>query len=34
MNYIDVIELLNNMDKKVLTFKLITYTRKFNDNIR
>jgi len=32
MNYINVIEILNKLDKKVLEVKLITYTKRFNDN--
>lgn len=32
MNYINVIELLNNLDRKVLDSKLITYTKNFMDN--
>ena len=32
MSYVNVIELLNMLDNKVLKSKLITYTKKFNDN--
>ena len=29
MNYLNIIEILNKMDKKILEAKLITYTEKF-----
>jgi len=32
MNSINIIELLNMMDRKILDYKLITYTKRFKDN--
>ena len=32
MNYLHVIEILNRIDKKVVQAKLITYTKKFQEN--
>lgn len=32
MNYLNIIELMNKMDKAVVEVKLITYTKKFKEN--
>lgn len=34
MNYLNVIEVINRMNTRLLEAKLVTYTRKFKDNIK
>ena len=34
MSYIDLIDLFNNFDKKVLNIKLVTYTKEIRDNAK
>ncbi len=33
MNYLQVLEILNRMDRKVLNIKLVTYTRDYQKNV-